>query len=105
VLLGLAPSFWLAGGALAVIGFCLITTTATSNTLLQSHVPDRLRGRIVACYLMCFAGLAPFGALAAGGVAHRIGAPLTVMIGGGICLAGGLLFQWRRPRIFAEATS
>jgi predicted MFS family arabinose efflux permease len=89
VLLGLAPSFWLSEAALLVIGFCLITTTATCNTLLQSHVPDRLRGRIMACYMMCFAGLAPFGALAAGGVAHRIGAATTVMIGGGICLAAG----------------
>ena len=100
-LLGLAPSFWPAAGALLVIGFCLITVTATSNTLLQSHVPDRLRGRIMACYLMCFAGLAPFGALAAGAAAHRIGAPLTVMIGGGICFVGGALFQFRRRLLFA----
>ncbi len=101
VLLGLAPSFWPAAGALLVIGFCLITVTATSNTLLQSHVPDRLRGRIMACYLMCFAGLAPFGALAAGGAAHHIGAALTVMIGGGICFICGALFQLRRRQLFA----
>jgi len=100
VLLGLAPSFWLSEAALLVIGFCLITTTAVCNTLLQSHVPDRLRGRIMACYMMCFAGLAPFGALAAGAAAHRIGAPLTVMIGGSICFLGGLLFQLRRRRLF-----
>jgi MFS family permease len=104
-LLGLAPSFWLSEAALLVIGFCLITVTATCNTLLQSHVPDRLRGRIMACYMMCFAGLAPFGALAAGAAAHHIGAALTVMIGGGICLIGGLLFQLRRRRLFGGGES
>jgi len=101
VLLGLAPSFWLSEAALLVIGFCLITVTATCNTLLQSHVPDGLRGRLMACYMMCFAGLAPFGALAAGGAAHHIGAAWTVTIGGGICLVGGALFQLRRRWIFA----
>jgi len=105
VLLGLAPGFWLSETALLVIGFCLITTTAVCNTLLQSQVPDRLRGRIMACYMMCFAGLAPFGALAAGGAAHHIGAPLTVMIGGGICFVGGVLFQLRRRWLFGSSGS
>lgn len=100
VLLGLAPSFWLAEAALLWVGFCLITTTATSNTLLQSQVPDGLRGRVMACYMMCFNGLAPFGTMAAGALAHRIGAPVAVMIGGVMCVLGGALFQLRRSRIF-----
>ena len=81
---------------------CLITTTAVCNTLLQSQVPDGLRGRVMACYMMCFNGLAPFGTLAAGALAHRIGASETVMIGGGICFIGGTLFQLRRRRLFGE---
>lgn len=100
ILLGLAPSFWTAAGALLGIGFCLITTTAVCNTLLQSRVPDGLRGRVMACYMMCFNGLAPFGTLAAGALAHRLGASETVMIGGGICFIGGALFQLRRRRLF-----
>ena len=96
-----APSFWPAAAALLLVGFCLITETATSNTLLQSLVPDRLRGRVMACYMMCFAGLAPFGALAAGAAAHHIGASATVAIGGGICFIGALSFHLRRRRLFA----
>jgi MFS family permease len=96
VLFAQAPSFWVAAGCLLVVGFCLITETATSNTLLQHLVADHLRGRVMACYLMCFAGLAPFGALAAGAAAHRIGAPATVTIGGGLCLFGAALFHLRR---------
>ncbi len=100
VLFAQAPSLWSAAAALLLVGFCLITETATSNTLLQSLVPDRLRGRVMACYMMCFAGLAPFGALAAGTAAHHIGAAATVSIGGGICLLGALSFHLRR-RLFA----
>jgi hypothetical protein len=37
---------------------------------------------------MAFLGMAPFGSLLAGGLAHRIGAPRTVMISGAICIAG-----------------
>jgi MFS family permease len=99
-----APAFWLAAAALLMVGFCLITETATSNTLLQSLVPDRLRGRVMACYMMCFAGLAPFGALAAGAAAQRIGASATVTIGGGICLLGALSFHLRRRRLFGGRT-
>jgi MFS family permease len=102
VLFAQAPSFWPAAAALLLVGFSLITETATSNTLLQSLVPDRLRGRVMACYMMCFAGLAPFGALAAGTAAHHIGAAATVTIGGGICLLGAVSFHLRRRQLFAE---
>jgi hypothetical protein len=43
--------------------------------------------------------------LAAGAAAHHIGAPLTVMIGGGICLVGGALFQMRRRRLFGKGAA
>ena len=98
-----APSFWPAAAALLLVGFCLITETAASNTLLQSLVPDRLRGRVMACYMMCFAGLAPFGALAAGTAAQHIGASATVTIGAGLCLLGAASFHLRRKRLFAGA--
>ena len=54
---------------------------ASSNTLIQSMVPDRLRGRVLAVYSMMFMGMAPFGALTAGALAHHLGAPWTVALG------------------------
>jgi MFS family permease len=98
-----APWFWLAAACLLAVGFGLITETAGTNTLLQSQVPDELRGRIMACYLMCFQGLAPFGALAAGAAAHHLGAPLTVTLGGALCLLGAVAFQARRRHIFSQS--
>ena len=43
-------------------------------------------------YTMAFFGAAPFGSLLAGALAHRIGAPHTVIITGAFCVAGSLWF-------------
>jgi hypothetical protein len=74
----------------APIGYCFLSAVASTNTLLQSHVPDHLRGRVMSVHAFCLLGLAPFGALASGTLAHLIGAPLTIAAGGiglsAICL-------------------
>jgi len=76
---------------------------ASSNTLIQAMTPDHLRGRIMSVYSMMFMGLAPFGALSAGAVAHHIGAPWTVALGGLLCIGGAILFSTHFPRVRAEA--
>ncbi len=43
-------------------------------------------------YTMAFVGMAPFGSLLAGALAHRYGAPHTVMITGSVCVLGGVWF-------------
>jgi predicted MFS family arabinose efflux permease len=96
---GLAPACL----ALLVAGFCLMTQMAASNTLLQVLTPDRLRGRIMAFYSMMFMGMAPFGALGAGAAAARLGAPLTVALGGLVSIAGGGLLAGRLPALRAGA--
>ena len=50
-------------------------------------------------YAMAFMGMMPFGSLLAGALAHRIGAPHTVMLGGAVCIAGAALFAWRLPAL------
>jgi len=76
---------------------------SSSNTLIQTMVPDELRGRVMAVYSMMFMGMAPFGALVAGTMANRIGAPTTVALGGLTCLAGSLVFGARWPNLRGEA--
>ena len=66
-------------------------------------VPDRLRGRVMAVYSMMFMGMAPFGALSAGAVAHHLGAPWTVALGGVACIGGAILFWMNMPTIRREA--
>ena len=76
---------------------------AASNTLIQTMVPDELRGRVMAVYSMMFMGMAPFGALGAGVVAQHLGAPPAVAIGGVICLGGGAIFGWAWRSLRPEA--
>ena len=84
-------------------GFSMLIQMASSNTLIQTMVPDALRGRVMSVYSMMFMGMAPFGALMAGAVAHRLGAPLTVALGGAVCIAGSLVFGSKWPSLRGEA--
>jgi MFS family permease len=65
---------------------------AASNTVIQTLVPEDKRGRVMSYYTMAFMGMAPFGSLLAGTLAHRLGAPHAVMITGACCLAGAAWF-------------
>ena len=86
---------WLSGATLLAVGFSATSELAATNTLAQIRVPDELRGRIMAVYATMFMGVQPLGALLAGGVAKRIGAPHTLGIFGTFCLLGALLFTFR----------
>lgn len=103
ILFSLSRSFWLSTALLAPVGFAFILQMASSNTLIQSMVPDRLRGRVMAVYSMMFMGMAPLGALGAGITASRLGAPAAVMIGGAACIFSALVFGSRLPSLRAEA--
>ena len=83
---------------LMVTGFAMITQNVTTNSLIQTAVPDFLRGRIMSVYVLMFMGMFPLGSLQAGSVAQVLGAPWAVRIGAVIC---GLfaLFLWRIPEI------
>ena len=95
--------FWVSVLLLLPVGFSMMVEMAASNTLLQVMVPDHLRGRVMAVYSMMFMGMAPFGALLAGGLAGRWGAPRTVAIGGAICTIGAVIFRRYLPRLRSEA--
>ncbi|MGC1227724.1 MAG: MFS transporter, partial [Candidatus Sulfotelmatobacter sp.] len=88
---------WLSMLLLVVTGFCFMQQMASSNTILQTIVEDKKRGRVMSFYSMAFQGVAPFGSLIAGAAASRIGAPLTLMIGGAICIVGAGVFASQLP--------
>ena len=97
ILFSLSRSFWLSAGLLLPVGFFMMVQMAASNTLVQTMVPDRLRGRVMAIHAMMLLGMDPFGALLAGALAHHLGAPITVAIGGVVCIVGATLFWSRWP--------
>jgi MFS family permease len=84
--------FWLSIVVLFVVGFAATSQMAATNTTVQNRSPDALRGRLMAVYATMFMGVQPIGALLAGGIAKRFGAPATLAIFGGVCLLGSLVF-------------
>lgn len=97
-----APTLALAGPALYFVGLGLMLTAASTNTILQSIVPDELRGRVAALYVMSFIGMAPLGALAAGWVAERAGPPLTLFACGLIAMAAAAVYSTQLAAIRRE---
>lgn len=87
--------FLLSAGVLFVVGFAATAQMAATNTIVQSRVPDELRGRVMAVYASMFMGVQPVGSLMAGLVARHIGAPRTLAIFGAMCLAGAVAFIFR----------
>jgi MFS family permease len=88
---------------LVFVGIGMMVQASASNTLIQSMVPDELRGRVMAVYTMMFVGFGPIGALLAGSLAQRIGAPLTVASGAVLTMLGAIAFMLRLPALRGEA--
>src|SRR5205814_28745 len=65
--------------------------TVKGAPILSASVPA-IRLRVMSFYTMAFMGVAPFGSLIAGTLADKIGAPLTVICGGGLCILVALWF-------------
>ncbi len=82
---------------LVPVGASMVLMLASTNTLLQSTVPDEVRGRVLSLYLMVVMGLSPLGALGAGALAAQAGAPTAVALGGAACV-GAAFWQGRRSR-------
>jgi MFS family permease len=96
-------TFTLSALFLVVVGGGVMVQLTSSNTLLQAMSPDALRGRVMSVYSMMFMGMAPIGSLAEGWLAERIGAPITVAIGGAGCMIAAGVFASRLPALRGEA--
>jgi MFS family permease len=85
-------SLWTAIPLLFIVGMGVIVQMASSNTIVQTIVEESKRGRVMSIYTMAFLGMAPFGSLLIGSLAHTIGTPNTLLAGGLICLTGAAVF-------------
>jgi MFS family permease len=79
---------WPAYPVVLVIGFAYFATVTSLNTVLQEHLDDRVRGRVMSLWLMAFGGTVPLGLLAAGPVAEATS--ITVVLLYGAAVAAGL---------------
>ena len=94
-----ATSLWLALPMLFLAGMGAMLSAASTNTVLQTIVEDRMRARVVAIYMMSFLGVAPLGALAAGLLAERIGPPHTLALGGAVALVAAFTYWLNLEKI------
>jgi len=97
----LSHTLWLSLALLPIAGGGFMVQTASTNTILQTIVDERLRGRVMAFYAMAFLGTAPIGSLVAGVVASRIGVQMTILLGGLACVAGASWFALKLPKLRA----
>jgi len=110
---GLSSTFWLSMAMVLVAGAGMMQGMAASNTIIQTLVDEDKRGRVMSYYTMAFMGMAPFGSLLAGTMAHAIpstpawiftgmvltGAQWTVMINGLVVVLGAAWFATRLPAL------
>ena len=101
ILFGLSHHLVLSLFLMLIVGFGMMQGLAASNTIIQTLVPEDKRGRVMSYYTMAFVGMAPFGSLLAGALAHKFGAPHAVIITGTCCLIGAAWFSTQLKSIRA----
>jgi MFS family permease len=77
--------------ALVGVGWGFMMVLNNSQAIVQSLVPDNLRGRVMGVYTLVFFGSMPIGSLLAGTLAEGIGEPVTVMLGAGLLMLLAIL--------------
>jgi len=86
ILIPLSRSLWIAIAVIALMGWGSVTQLATMNTLLQTRVPDNLRGRVFSIYLWAVQGVTPFGSLLIGWMTQELNLSTTALICGLVSL-------------------
>ena len=81
------------------VGWGLMLVLNMANILVQSHVPDALRGRVMSVHAISVFGMLPIGSLLLGSVAQKIGEPITVSLGALVVLAFAGFLWFRVPRL------
>jgi MFS family permease len=100
-----ARNFYLALAFLFLAGFGMLLFFATSNTTLQTIVPDEMRGRVMGVWSLIFGAMIPLGSLEAGAVAHFWGTPFALGFGAIICLMAAIVTRISIARREAAAAT
>ena len=68
------------------VGFFYFAVVTSLSTILQAHLSDTVRGRVMALWMMAFGGTVPVGVLVAGAVADSTSITNVVLFGAGVAL-------------------
>ena len=101
VLFGVSRTLWLSLVLMAIVGFGIMQALAIANTIIQTLVTEDKRGRVMSYYTMALVGTTPFGSLVIGALANHLGAPLTLVAAGLLCLGASIWFTAELPKVRA----
>lgn len=101
-LFGISPNFWLSFVLAIFGGVFMMITIASINTVIQSLIPDALRGRVMSLFTTMLIGTAPVGSLIAGAIAKYRGVQFTTVLMSVLCLAASVWFYRTVPFIVVE---
>ena len=95
----LVRSISVASVLLVFLGLTMMINGALANGILQSIVPDELRGRVMAAYVFVYVGFAPIGSLIAGAVAHVLNVQVAIGGGAAVMLIYSAWAFWKFPEM------
>ncbi len=84
---------------LFAVGFSIVVSVATTNTLLQKLVTDQMRGRVMSMFMLSFMGTMPIGNILAGAASQRFGAPHTLAVGGFVVTSVAIIVTVTNKRL------
>jgi len=95
ILFSYSTNYALSLALIAATGLCTLVVAMGVNTIVQTIVADRMRGRVLGLFAVAFLGMFPLGSLAAGAAASWIGAQHTLALGGASCILCAI-WLWTR---------
>jgi MFS family permease len=99
ILFSLADTRGVASMILLALGLTMLINGALANGILQSSVPDELRGRVMAVYVFFYVGFTPIGSLIGGALAHATNVQWAIGSGGLIMLVWAMFAFWKFPEL------
>jgi MFS family permease len=99
VAVALTPIATVTAALLLLTGVSMILHTALANGLIQSIVPDALRGRVIAAYVVVYVGFSPFGSFLSGAIAHLAGVEWALAGGAAVMLGYASWALARNPQV------
>jgi len=84
--------------SLVLGGWGMMLYFATTNTLIQTNVSSKMRGRVMGIWGLVFGGMMPIGGLASGFLSQAVGVPWTIIVGALICATACLIMWWQVRR-------
>ncbi len=93
--LAFSKSFVLSAFVVIAIGLCFTLQNNGNYAVLQTIIPDRIRGRVIGFYLISTQLVDQLGGLYAGWGANKIGVQKMLALEGGLCGLIFLVIWWR----------